>query len=75
MTFIVYSHKTFMEKIIKTLTTARWISFVFRNKKREKIKKLFKSLISKEKETADTQASSSETVDSLPYHYNRFHVK
>jgi len=76
ITLITYSHKTFMDKIIKTLTTARWISFVFRNKKREKIKKLFKSLISnKEKETTETQSSSSDTVDSLPYHYNRFHVK
>lgn len=43
---MVYSHKTFMEKIIKTWTTSSWVSFVFRNKKREKIKKLFKSLIS-----------------------------
>jgi len=34
ITLIVFSHKTFMDKIIKTTSTAKWISFVFRNKKR-----------------------------------------
>ena len=43
---VTFSHKTFMDKIIKTLTATRWVSFVFRNKKREKIKKLFKGLLS-----------------------------
>lgn len=73
---ITYSHKTFMDKIIKTLTSLRWISFLFRNKKREKIKKIFQSLISKEKEGSDTQGSSSETVaEPQWYYYNKFHCK
>lgn len=78
ISLIVFSHKTFMDKIIKTTSTAKWISFVFRNKKRQKIKKIFKNLISKDKqkEANDTQNSSSETVgDSVPYTYNKFHLK
>jgi hypothetical protein len=37
-----------MDKIIKTLTSDRWVSFKYRNKKREKIKKLFRSFVPKE---------------------------
>jgi hypothetical protein len=44
---ISFSHKTFMDKIIKTLVSLKWVSFLFRNKKREKIKKIFQNLISK----------------------------
>ncbi len=48
-----------MDKIIKTLTSLKWISFEFRNKKREKIKKMFQTFINKEKDASDTQSSSS----------------
>ena len=70
---IVFSHKTIMDKIIKTLSSARWVSFLFRNKKREKIKKMFKNLLKSE---AETQSGSTDTVDSpAAYYYNRFNLK
>jgi hypothetical protein len=43
---INFSHKTFMDKIIKTMTSSKEVSFIFRNKKREKIKKIFKGIMS-----------------------------
>lgn len=47
---VVFSHKTVMNKIIKTLSSVRWVSFMFRNKKREKIKRLFKNFIKTDKD-------------------------
>jgi hypothetical protein len=73
---ITYSHKTFMDKIIKTMTTSKWISFQFRNKKREKIKKIFQNLISnKDKESSEGQATNSEAGEGNYYFYNKFHFK
>ena len=38
-----------MDKIVKTLTFVEWISFIYRNKKRQKIKQMFRNLIKKDK--------------------------
>ena len=44
---LTFSHKTFLDKIIKTLSSTKWVSMVYRDRKREKIKRIFKSLLSK----------------------------
>ena len=57
------------------MTSSRWISFMFRNKKREKIKRMFKNLIASKDKDHDTQPSSTEALElPAPYTYNRFHI-
>ena len=58
---LTFSHKTFLDKIIKTLSSVNWVSLVFKDRKREKIKRLFKNLLpgkEKEKQQEDTQPNS-----------------
>jgi hypothetical protein len=48
--WVEYSHKSFMDKIIKTLVNTRDISVQYKTNKREKIKKFFSRAIHKKDE-------------------------
>lgn len=63
-----FSHKTFLDKIIKTMVSTRWLSFMFKNKKREKIKKLFRKIM--KQQPSDSQLTNDSLEPPVPYHYN-----
>ena len=44
---LVFSHKTVLNKIIKTLSSVKWVSLIYKDRKREKIKRLFKNILKK----------------------------